>query len=249
MRHGISPKLLKDLEQEMIDSRLLNRINGLRSLFVDARISPFQDDLPEADNILERVRAIIEQFYRQSRADTKQNALVLLLQVLSDRSDSRDACRQRLAELAAQLERELKTLTIKQKLVSISPPILIDKKLLIVDDHPDIATNLAVLFKSHGCLVFRAYDGQEGLEKAKANIPHVIILDMMMPKMNGDEMCRQLRRNPETKNIPVLMLTAAGEQHQHEGMDAGINSYMVKPYNTEALVMEVERLLKRTIDA
>ncbi|MDM8531581.1 response regulator [Anaerolineales bacterium HSG25] len=254
MKHGISPKLIENLEQEMINSMLFDRMDEFRSLFIDARIYSWRDKIPEANNALNRVRAVMAQFHNQYSEGTKKNALVLLLQVLSDRIDSTEACHRRLAELADQLDRELETLAIDKETLAIDKefvpilvPVLKNKKLLVVEDHPDIVNGIADLFEHRGCLVIRAYDGQEGLAQVQKNQPDMIILDIMMPKMNGYQMCRQLRR--KTKDIPVLMLTAAGEQHQHKGMDAGIDSYMVKPYITEALVMEVERLLKRTIDA
>ena len=118
------------------------------------------------------------------------------------------------------------------------------KKILIVDDEKDLVEMLEVRIGALGYEVFKAYDGQEGLEKARETKPDLIILDIMMPKMNGYEVCRFLKFDEEFKNIPILMLTARGQdQDKKVGDDVGADAYMTKPFDGNELVTKIKEML------
>jgi two-component system alkaline phosphatase synthesis response regulator PhoP len=122
-------------------------------------------------------------------------------------------------------------------------------KILLVDDEPDILEFLSYNLKNEGFEVFTSNNGKDGLAMAKANLPHLIILDVMMPEMDGIETCREIRLVPELKNSLVIFLTARGEDYsQIAGFDAGADDYVTKPVKPRVLVSRVKALLRRYID-
>ncbi len=117
-------------------------------------------------------------------------------------------------------------------------------KILIVDDAVDTVELLRKRFRSEGYDTAEAYNGVEGLQKVAEFNPDLIVLDVMMPRMDGYEVCRRLKSDENTKYIPVLMLTAKGEvEHKIKGLDIGADDYMGKPFDYKELSARVRSLL------
>lgn len=117
-------------------------------------------------------------------------------------------------------------------------------RLLIVDDNPDIRTYLHTILENK-YEVMEAADGKLGLEAAHAEVPDLIISDVMMPEMNGLEFCQQVKQNMVTSHIPVILLTArALSSHQIEGYESGADAYLTKPFSPDVLMARVDNLLK-----
>ena len=124
-----------------------------------------------------------------------------------------------------------------------------DVKILLVDDEPDILEIVGYNLSSEGYQVITAENGQEGVKKAKKELPHLIILDVMMPEMDGIEACEIIRKNPDLKNTIITFLTARGEDYsQVAGFDAGADDYITKPIKPKVLVSKVKALLRRFKD-
>lgn len=120
------------------------------------------------------------------------------------------------------------------------------KRILIVDDEPDIVQTIQFHLETGGfeCLV--ASDGEEALSFVKRNEPDLIILDVMLPKTNGYQICRELKRNPETRNIPVVMLSAKSQQSdQFWGKEVGATDYITKPFEMEELMEKIRGFLEQ----
>ncbi len=121
---------------------------------------------------------------------------------------------------------------------------LIDQKpvLLIIEDNHDIVDHLDRLLRDEYKLE-KAYDGLEGLEKANALIPDLIISDLMMPKMDGIKLCENLKTNEKTNHIPIIILTAkTAFEHKIEGLNTGADAYLTKPFRKEELFMRLKKL-------
>lgn len=122
-------------------------------------------------------------------------------------------------------------------------------KILLVDDEPDILEFIDYNLKKEGFRVFTAQNGQEGIEIAKKELPHLIILDLMMPKMDGVETCEEIKKIPALKDTLVAFLTARGEDYsQIAGFDAGADDYIAKPIKPKVLISRIKALLKRYKD-
>jgi DNA-binding response OmpR family regulator len=118
------------------------------------------------------------------------------------------------------------------------------KRVLIIDDEPSIVISLEFLLKRAGLDVQVARDGEEGLAKLRELRPAAVVLDVMMPKLDGFEVLKAVRADPEIADIPVLMLTAkAREAEQQRGLTLGANAYMAKPFSTHELVDQVMALI------
>ncbi|MBU3911202.1 MAG: response regulator [Candidatus Omnitrophica bacterium] len=118
------------------------------------------------------------------------------------------------------------------------------RRVLIVDDEPELAKIVQVRLAADGYEVIRAENGQEALDKAESEKPELILLDVMMPKMHGLEALRRLKEKPETKDIPVVMLTAKDDKEAvSEASSLGAKDYITKPFNTEALLAAVKKYL------
>lgn len=119
------------------------------------------------------------------------------------------------------------------------------KKVLVVDDEPTILKLARVKLEKEGFSVIDARNGAEAIEKAKSEKPDVIIMDIMMPKMNGNEACKNIKEDPETHDIPVLMLTAVGQfEEQLKSLeDSGATDYITKPFDPVELAEQVNRIL------
>ena len=120
-----------------------------------------------------------------------------------------------------------------------------NERILIVEDEAPMRSALADLLAAEGYRPLTAADGQRGLERALAEKPDLLLLDVMMPKLDGFALCAELRRlaNP----VPVLLLTAKGQiDDRVQGLDAGADDYLVKPFSTQELLARVRALLRRT---
>jgi two-component system, OmpR family, alkaline phosphatase synthesis response regulator PhoP len=127
------------------------------------------------------------------------------------------------------------------------PIVNMTKTALVVDDEKDIRDLIAYNLSKEGFAVLTAADGTEALEKISQNKVHVIILDIMMPGMDGYDVCRNLRANEATAKIPVLFLTArAAEADQIIGLELGGDDYIQKPVSPRVLVARVKAILRRT---
>lgn len=121
--------------------------------------------------------------------------------------------------------------------------------ILVVDDDPDLVETVAMMLESKGCEVGRAYDGVEGEESIRQRRPDLVILDVMMPRKDGYVLCAELKSKDETKDIPVVLLTAVGEAvptttYTHrDGMSTEADDYIPKPIDTEGLWKVVSGLL------
>jgi two-component system alkaline phosphatase synthesis response regulator PhoP len=121
-----------------------------------------------------------------------------------------------------------------------------DIRILLVDDEPDILEIVAYNLSSEGYEVFTAKNGAEGVVKAKKKKPHLIILDVMMPEMDGIEACEIIRRTDGLEDTLITFLTARGEDYsQMAGFDAGADDYITKPIKPKVLVSKVKALLRR----
>lgn len=124
--------------------------------------------------------------------------------------------------------------------------MLAKKKILVVDDEPDILEFLSYNLSKEGAKVYKASNGVEAIEKAKKKNPDLILLDVMMPEMDGVETCIQLRSNQETKDTIIAFLTARGEDYsQIAGFDAGADDYISKPIKPRVLISRLKALLRR----
>ncbi|MGH2485568.1 MAG: response regulator transcription factor [Ktedonobacterales bacterium] len=120
-------------------------------------------------------------------------------------------------------------------------------RVLIVDDDAFIARIVRMKVEQLGYEVETAGDGEEGLRKALELHPDLILLDLMMPRMNGLEVCRRLRAEPAGRDIPVVMLTAKAQERDVEaGFAAGANDYLVKPFSPRELQARMRAILSRT---
>ncbi|NNK87509.1 MAG: response regulator transcription factor [Flavobacteriaceae bacterium] len=121
-----------------------------------------------------------------------------------------------------------------------------DIKILLVDDEPDILEIVGFNLSKAGYQVITAENGSEGVKKAKKEKPQLIILDVMMPEMDGIEACEQIREIPELRDSIVTFLTARGEDYsQVAGFEAGADDYITKPIKPKVLVSKVKALLRR----
>ena len=120
-------------------------------------------------------------------------------------------------------------------------------KILLVDDEDDILEFISYNLKKEGYLVFSAKNGNEAIKIAEKKIPHLIILDVMMPEMDGIAACEELRKIPSLSNVVIAFLTARGEDYsQIAGFEAGADDYITKPVRPKVLVSRIKALLKRT---
>lgn len=118
------------------------------------------------------------------------------------------------------------------------------KKILVVDDEPHILTLLESRLKAYGFSVITASNGTSCLNKAQSDNPDLIILDVMMPELNGFEVCRKLKENKKTKDIPVVMLTVlTQEEDVTKGLAQGAACFLSKPFNPEDLLSEIQTAL------
>ncbi len=119
-------------------------------------------------------------------------------------------------------------------------------RILLVDDEPDVLDFLSYNLRKEGSEVFTALDGKSAIKKAIEVLPNLIVLDIMMPGMDGIEACRRMRELPETKNTLIVFLTARTEDYsQIAGFEAGADDYLSKPLNPRVLISRLNALLRR----
>lgn len=117
-------------------------------------------------------------------------------------------------------------------------------KILIADDEQNIVISLEYLMRREGFEVSIAKDGDEAIAKTRAELPDLVLLDIMMPKMNGFEVCQEIKSDPTLKAVRILMLTAKGRDTEiAKGLALGADGYMTKPFSTKELVERIRALL------
>jgi two-component system phosphate regulon response regulator PhoB len=121
------------------------------------------------------------------------------------------------------------------------------KTILIIEDEKDLAELLAYNLEHEGFRTVTALDGLSGLDRATVLVPDLVLLDLMLPGMPGTEICKTLKKNPKTAPIPVIVLTAKGEEIDRViGFEIGADDYVVKPFSTRELLLRVKAVLRRT---
>jgi DNA-binding response OmpR family regulator len=129
-------------------------------------------------------------------------------------------------------------------------PAPVPRRILVVDDDPTVAEVVAGYLQRAGYLVDRAGDGKTALEQAVALGPDLVVLDLMLPEIDGLEVCRRLRAEPASRDIPVVMLTAKGDEHDRIlGLELGADDYVTKPFSPRELVLRIQSVLRRSIGA
>src|SRR5215469_10219718 len=119
-------------------------------------------------------------------------------------------------------------------------------KILVVDDEPEAVELVEFNLKQAGFDVLTAVDGAEALKKAHAALPSLIVLDLMLPEVDGLEVCKMLRRDPATARIPIVMVTAkAAEIDRILGLELGADEYITKPFSPRELVLRIKNILQR----
>ncbi len=118
------------------------------------------------------------------------------------------------------------------------------KKILIADDEPNIVVSLEFLLKQKGHSVRVATNGEEALEAVRAFAPDLVLLDVMMPRLSGYDVCQKVRENPEWNGVRIVMLSAKGRDVEvAKGMAIGADAYVTKPFSTRELIAKVQELL------
>lgn len=121
-----------------------------------------------------------------------------------------------------------------------------ETRILVVEDEEALATLLDYNLAKEGFEVAVASDGEEGLLKIEEDVPDLVILDWMLPKVSGIEICRRIRNKPETRNLPIIMLTARSEEADRiRGLETGADDYLTKPFSTNELIARVRAVLRR----
>jgi len=118
------------------------------------------------------------------------------------------------------------------------------KKILIADDRSEVVELVKVTLEGEGYQTIDASDGREALEKIKREKPDLILLDIIMPRMDGFEVLSKVKKDPKTKDIPIIMLTAKGQKSdQEKGKELGATGYIIKPFSPSALLKRIEEIL------
>jgi len=121
-----------------------------------------------------------------------------------------------------------------------------NKKILVVDDEPGIVKMVKMRLEASDYEVITAFDGQDGFEKAKKESPDLMILDLMLPKIDGHRVCALLKSDTRYAKIPIVMFTAkAGEEDKKLGQEVGADAYLTKPFEPNALLAKINELLNR----
>jgi DNA-binding response OmpR family regulator len=121
------------------------------------------------------------------------------------------------------------------------------QSVLIVDDEPNILLSLQFLMKKSGYDVRTARDGEEALAEISRSAPDLVLLDVMMPKIDGFSICERIRANPEWRDMRIIMLTARGRDAEREkGLALGADDYITKPFSTKDAIARVEAVLARS---
>ena len=120
------------------------------------------------------------------------------------------------------------------------------KKILIVDDEKDIVDLISYNLEKEGFATIKAYDGESALKLVNAKKPDLVILDLMLPGVRGLEVCKFIRKNPEIETLPIIMLTAKGDQvDKILGLEMGADDYVTKPFNVRELIARIRAVMRR----
>jgi two-component system alkaline phosphatase synthesis response regulator PhoP len=120
-------------------------------------------------------------------------------------------------------------------------------KILVAEDERDIQFLIAFALQAAGYEVLTANNGEEAVAKVNSDMPALVLTDVRMPKMTGYEACRQIKSNPATAHIPVVFLSAKGQEAEvQSGMDAGGDAYLLKPFEVSQLTKKVAEILEKT---
>ncbi|MEQ9545384.1 MAG: response regulator [Marinobacter sp.] len=120
------------------------------------------------------------------------------------------------------------------------------KTVLIADDEPNIVISLEFLLRQAGYRVVVAQDGEDALEAIRRETPDLVLLDVMLPRLSGFDVCQKIRENPDWRDMRVLMLTAKGREVEvSKGLALGADAYITKPFSTQELLAEIESHLGR----
>jgi two-component system phosphate regulon response regulator PhoB len=121
-----------------------------------------------------------------------------------------------------------------------------NKRVLVADDEPDVLNLVSMNLKSAGFTVLQAEDGLSALQQAREALPALIVLDLMLPEMSGLEVCKVLKKESQTAQIPVIMLTAKAEEIDRiVGLELGADDYITKPFSPRELILRVKSVLRR----
>ncbi len=124
------------------------------------------------------------------------------------------------------------------------------KRILVVDDESDVTELVAYHLKSKGFQVETVNDPNGSIGAARSFVPDLVILDVMMPDLNGIQICRMLRADPKLKNVPVIFLTAKAEENDRiQGLELGADDYICKPFSTKELILRVQSIIRRISEA
>ena len=122
------------------------------------------------------------------------------------------------------------------------------KTILVVDDEEDVLELVKYNLEKNGYRVTTASTGEEAINKARSILPNLVLLDLMLPGIDGLEVCKQLKSNPKTEHVPVIMLTAKGEESDVVvGLEVGADDYITKPFSPKVLIARIRRILHRSI--
>jgi len=123
-----------------------------------------------------------------------------------------------------------------------------NKQIVVIEDEPDILEVLCYNLKREGYQVFESLDGREGLALIEQKLPDIVMLDLMLPGIDGLEICRKLKSNPRTEHIPIIMVTAKGEESDVVlGLGVGADDYIPKPFSPKELIARVKAVLRRGV--
>jgi two-component system, OmpR family, alkaline phosphatase synthesis response regulator PhoP len=119
------------------------------------------------------------------------------------------------------------------------------KRILLVDDEPALLELIKIRLEANGYEIISASDGQQALDLARKEMPELIILDLMLPKVDGYQVCRLLKSDDKYKKIPILLFTACAQESDKEsGREAGADGYIVKPFEPNSLLAKIKEFLK-----
>ena len=124
-----------------------------------------------------------------------------------------------------------------------------NKNILVVEDDPDIKELISFNLSNQGHQVFDANNGEIGIEKARKKLPDLILLDLMLPGIHGLDVCRIIKADQETKDIPIIMVTAMGQEEDIvKGLETGADDYITKPFSIKVLLARVSAVLRRSFE-
>jgi DNA-binding response OmpR family regulator len=129
-------------------------------------------------------------------------------------------------------------------------PAPVPRRILVVDDDPTVAEVVSGYLQRAGYAVDRAVDGRAALDQAATRRPDLVVLDLMLPEIDGLEVCRRLRAEPLSHTVPIVMLTAKGDEHDRIlGLELGADDYVTKPFSPRELVLRIQSVLRRSAGA